>query len=135
MRGRLNTIEDFWNNVEKTDNCWNYLLYKSKKGYGQFSWKGKLVNAHKFSYELINSKVPDGMTLDHLCRNRKCVNPKHLEIVTRTENVMRGEGVCAKNKRKTHCKRGHKLSGSNLRLDKDGRHCRTCEKMWRDTYA
>ena len=70
--------------------CWNWEGSLTNDGYGICSYKGKNKVAHRLIYELINGKVPDGLQLDHLCRNRKCVNPDHLEIVTCKENVRRG---------------------------------------------
>lgn len=66
------------------------------------------------------------MTLDHLCRNRLCVNPEHLEVVSRGENVLRGVGVTAENKRKTHCAHGHEFTTENTYRYGNKRHCRTC---------
>ena len=71
------------------------------------------------------------MQLDHLCRNRKCVNPEHLEQVTHLENQIRGIGFIAKNIRKTHCDRGHPLNGNNLRMYKTRRVCRECKNLIR----
>ena len=82
------------------------------------------------SFALAGLRIPDGKELDHLCRNRKCVNPKHLESVTHRENILRGETIMAENARKTHCWRGHPLSGKNLKLKPNGhRQCRACAAM------
>ena len=84
----------FWAKVEKTSDinaCWNWLGAKTK-GYGNFSYGGrggKTVRAHRFSYILINGPIPDGLALDHLCRNTLCVNPAHLEAVTDRVNFLR----------------------------------------------
>lgn len=91
-------------------------------------------NAHRVGYELYVGKIPDGLMLDHLCRNRCCVNPKHLEPVTNLENVRRG--IAAQRNREirlamTHCKRGHPLSGDNLYINPGSgqRVCRSCRLM------
>lgn len=98
-------------------------------GYVQHPATRKTMPAHRYVYELHKGPIPPGLTLDHLCRVRDCVNPDHLEPVTRGENVLRGEGLSAKNKRKTHCLRGHLLSGSNLLvLPSGGRYCLACRK-------
>ncbi len=101
-------------------------------GYGRFCNRGRRVMAHRWAYESEVGPVPDGMELDHLCRNRGCVNHDHLEPVTARENVRRGIGPTADNARKTHCPRGHLLSGSNLvpsLLNKTGRRsCLECTR-------
>jgi hypothetical protein len=73
-----------------------------------------MVGAHRASYETFRGEISAGMTIDHLCRVRRCINPAHLEVVTAYENVMRGEGPTARQRRQTHCKRGHPLTEDNL---------------------
>jgi hypothetical protein len=77
---------------------------------------------------LLVGPIPEGKQLDHLCRNRACINPEHLEPVTAKENILRGESFSAKNARKTHCIHGHELSGDNLRILKHGRVCLECRR-------
>lgn len=115
----------------KESGCWNWIGVISPKGYGTFH---KVVNgihknlyAHRISYEYFRKKIPKGLTIDHLCRNRRCINPDHLEPLTIGENVLRGNTVSGINSRKTHCKHGHPLSGENLGIEKNGsRVCYTC---------
>lgn len=109
------------------DDCWYWTSTNHKDGYGQFKLNSKSCLAHRISYELFRGKIPIGLQLDHLCRNRKCVNPNHLEIVSNRENVLRGVSVCAINYKKTHCKHGHKFDEKNTYFNKNkNRRCRFC---------
>lgn len=139
MHGDPNTR--FWAKVEKTDGCWNWTAALSVGGYGRFNvetvfGRQRLVQAHRFSYELLIGPIPKGLQIDHLCRNRKCVNPTHLEPVTIRENILRGEGFSATNAVATHCLRGHVLAGENMRrVNGDGsRRCRQCDAIRSKAY-
>lgn len=108
------------------DKCW---LWKGGliSGYGTFKWNGERLRSHRLSYELFSGPIPEGLVIDHLCRKRNCVNPDHLEPVTLEENILRGNGLPARNKRKTHCLRGHPFSPDNVRIAPNGsRICRIC---------
>lgn len=127
-----NPIVRFWSKVDKrgeTD-CWVWLGGTSRSGYGYFYFTSvkRVVSAHRFAYELIVGKIPPDMTIDHLCRNRSCVNPAHMEVVTRGENVLRGTGITAKNLLKTHCPKGHPYSLENTYVMGKRRVCRTCHR-------
>lgn len=114
----------FWPKVNKTDTCWLWTAARTPDGYGSFD---KRV-AHRWAYENCVGPVPDCLELDHLCRVRHCVNPAHLEAVTRCENQRRSPvSAGGRNAAKTHCPRGHEYDESNTRIDADGsRRCRTC---------
>jgi len=126
----------FWSRVKILDNgCWEWQGGKNKDGYGTFSLeavngvRGRKL-AHVYAYEKSIGPFPHGLISDHLCRNHACVNPLHIEPVTLGENVLRGEGFAAVNKKKTHCPRGHPYSRDNLKITKLGhRLCRACIKM------
>ena len=131
---RLSAIERFCKYLSISETgCWEWNGCCGKDGYGQF-WDGKrLVKAHRFSYEYFNGiTIPDGLESDHLCRNRKCVNPNHIEPVTRSENIRRGvrvpnQNLGARQKAKTHCPKGHPYDNINTYLTPTGkRDCRIC---------
>lgn len=99
-------------------------------GYGQVLNQG----VHRILYEMVHGPIPKPLTLDHLCRVRRCVNPRHMEAVTLKENLLRGEGPPAQNARKTHCRRGHLLDDDNLdayALSKGRRACKQCRTIYR----
>lgn len=96
-------------------------------GYGRVRHAGAMWFTHRLAYTLLVGPVDKGLTLDHLCRVRACCNPTHLEPVTSVENTMRGEGVSARNARKTHCKRGHEFTPENTYANHNGRGCRRCK--------
>lgn len=103
--------------------CWLYVGARKPSGYAAIGNGGSVRNGHRLVYELLVGPIPSGMELDHLCRVRECVNPAHLEPVTRNENGRRA--------RKTHCKRGHEKSEANIYTSKRGiRHCRPCAALY-----
>ncbi len=115
--------------MDLSSGCWKWLGTMSAAGYGTFSIGGKNTYAHRVSYELHEGKIPDGLQIDHLCRNRRCVNPAHLDVVTTQENTRRGLLGKINNwkSKNTHCPSGHPYSGKNLRITKQGwRHCIIC---------
>lgn len=106
--------------------CWVWTGYITPKGYGNFKW-GKTTLTHRLAYAWLIGPIPRGhkiRTLDHLCRNRACCNPIHLELVPMRVNVLRGIGPIPENAKKTHCIHGHPLSGDNLIYRKEGRKSR-----------
>lgn len=101
------------------------------RGYGLVRTPLGVRKAHRVMWELMVGPIPDGKVLDHLCRNRGCVNPAHLEVVTQGENVLRGIGPVAVNARKTHCKNGHEFTEENTIIRREGwRGCRTCSREY-----
>lgn len=128
----------FWALVQITDTCW---LWEGSltDGYGKFEPTTHIYyRAHRYAYEMIVGPIPEGLTLDHLCRVRHCVNPSHLEPVSIGENNLRGESIAAQNARKTICKYGHPLDADNTWIvpSTGFRRCRTCARRntnaWRD---
>ena len=120
----------FWNHVGPLGlgECWDWIGARSNKGYGYFNAGEKRVRAHRFSYELYNGPISKVMTIDHLCRNRGCVNPTHLEVVTLQENISRGNSM--RTYRKTHCPAGHEYS----QLFSGRRYCRVCSAIRQREY-
>jgi len=117
--------------INKNSGCWEWQGSKDKDGYGFFGSLKWGKRAHRFSYLYFKGKLIPNLTIDHLCKNKSCVNPQHLEQVTVKENLIRAENQQSTiNTKKTHCKRGHLLKGYNL-IIKCGykRTCRTCSNM------
>ncbi len=124
-------VRRFWERVHKKgpDECWPWAQAVSSTGYGQFQLFHHRVLAHRFAYEMAYGAIPSGLQIDHLCRNRACCNPTHLEAVTLRENVLRGVGVTAVNARKTHCVNGHEFNEENTGYTPTGKRvCRACKR-------
>ena len=119
-------LKRFWAKVSKTKNCWLWIGAKDSDGYGNWSHSKKNVKPHRFSYELHIEKIPKGLVIDHLCRVRNCVNPKHLRAVSNRTNLAAGIGFTSTNLKKTHCPKKHPYSGSNLYRYKNARMCKQC---------
>ena len=110
--------------------CWLWNAATQPNGYGRYYSEGKVVFAHRWSYEHFAGPIPDGLVIDHVCRVRRCVNPDHLEPVTNQVNVLRGEGWAPANKAKIRCPGGHLYDVANTYVDAAGqRHCRACRRI------
>lgn len=128
---RGTVAERFWAKVDKSDvdGCWLWTGARDKLGYGRFSPQaGAHRSAYAVAYRLVVGPVPDGLELDHLCRNHGCVNPAHLEPVTHKENMLRGETFAASQASRTHCPQGHPYDEINTRRKKGKRECRRCDR-------
>lgn len=129
-------IEDRLREMLKVDHetgCHNWTGALSTSGYGGVAIGGhasKKVAAHRLAYELSKGAIPDGLVIDHLCRNKRCCNPDHLEAVTSRENTLRGESFAAAHAKRTHCPANHPYDEQNTRRDNRGRrHCIACIRI------
>lgn len=116
----------FWSRVTRghVADCWPWNGAMKASGYGIF----RKVRVHRVAFTLLRGPIPVDKTIDHLCRNRRCVNPSHMEIVTMKENTLRGNGITAQQARQTHCKHGHEFTPENISYVKKGRTCKQCRK-------
>lgn len=139
----MSSVDRFWAKVDKRgpDECWPWTGKARNRAtgahqYGRFAlWNAETLKydawlAHRLAYTLVVGPIPDGLTLDHLCKHTLCCNPAHMEPVTQAENVRRGDSPFAINARKTHCDGGHELAGDNLWVNpRNGqRRCKACAR-------
>lgn len=119
---------------KQPDGCWRWTGAKVASGYGSIRIDGRSLGAHRVAYMLFVGDIADGLQVDHLCRNRECVNPAHLEGVTQSENNRRSLSVSGTNRRKKRCKRGHSFDDENTYWWRGERSCRTCLRAHRREY-
>lgn len=119
--------------INKDTDCWEWKAEITHDGYGRYCYKYRRYMSHRFSYEIMIGPIPEGLQIDHLCRNRSCCNPEHLEAVTCKENLSRGLGcmpgvIVSANKRKAkiHCKYSHEFTPENTYTYKNKRSCKIC---------
>jgi hypothetical protein len=121
----------YFSHVAPVGDCLMWVGSTWPGGYGVFNYKGKKVLSHRFSYLINHGSIENGKVLDHICRNRLCVNTTHLRAVSRRENVTENSlSIQARNKAKTHCCRGHEFNKDNTYIKANGcRDCRECSKI------
>ena len=124
----------FESKINRTDHCWLWTGCVGTKGYGYARSDGRNALAHRVAWQMYRGEIPSGLQIDHLCRNRKCVRPEHMELVTIRTNVLRGIGLSAINARKTHCIRGHEFIGENVKIWNGYRLCVPCRKAYKHSY-
>jgi hypothetical protein len=123
--------DGFWSRVDKSggpDACWPWLGAVNAKGYGRRHLRGRLTLAHRAAHLFSKGEIPEGFTVDHLCRNRRCQNPLHLEAVPHRVNLLRGNTITAKSAATVACPRGHAYDVSNTAHRSGHRVCKTCDR-------
>lgn len=133
---KLTTMGRWYKSYERTKNCWVWTEVIGSNGYGRFWADGKLWLAHRFAFTLSGRLIPDGLVIDHICRNRMCVNPEHLRTLTSKENTLIGEGITAKRLRSPVCAKGHPWKPETTRINPKtyGRQCEICRSEGHKKY-
>lgn len=126
---RRDPIDRLVSKLDMSGQCWTFTGATNAAGYGMVSFQGKTRPAHRLAYELAVGAVPPDLDLDHLCRNRGCCNPDHLEPVTTRVNVLRGDSPSAHHATKTHCPKGHPYDEENTYRLGNERRCRICHRV------
>jgi len=130
----ITPLERFFTHVEIAD-CWEWTGGRTTPGgYGKFKYQYSTVLSHRWLWLELVGPIPDRMHLDHLCRNRKCCNPDHLEVVTARVNILRGAGLASMNAKKTACPQGHPFTAENTRTASGRRWCRPCGRARQRAY-
>lgn len=124
IRGRIK--------INPRTQCWEWMLGSNPAGYGRCRVLGRAHMVHRLSYSAFNGEIPEGLVIDHLCKNPKCVNPSHLETVTNRENTLRGESPIGRTMRTNSCRRGHPYTADSTHIDRDGsRRCLVCKRNYK----
>ena len=137
----MNRLYELFNHIDfDLRGCWIWRRAKTPAGYGEARLNGRTVYVHRVLFESAYGPVPEHLELDHVCRNRACCNPIHLEPVTHRENVLRGESPMAQLARATFCAAGHEFTPDNTISIRGGRRCRTCKRLrdrqyWRERFG
>jgi hypothetical protein len=137
MRRMRTPMERFLSKIVRSNaaGCWLWAGFVEKNGYGRIGLNGRMRWAHRVSYELFVGPIPEGLEIDHLCRNTRCVNPTHLEPVTHSENMSRSPHSAPDvHRAKTQCPKGHPYAGDNLVLYRNMRYCRECGRAHKKAY-
>lgn len=126
----LRCVDRYWAKVcvGKPWECWDWEGTINSDGYGVLHLHNRQYRAHRLAYEVQRGPIPEGLVIDHLCRNRRCANPFHMEPVQNGENIRRGVSPWAINARRTHCVHGHEFTPENTRHDKGKRYCLECKR-------
>jgi hypothetical protein len=122
-----------WFVPEPNTGCWLWMRSVKNSGYGQYRIGSRVFLAHRLLYEALIGPIPNGLTIDHLCRTKSCVNPAHMDPVTMGVNALRGDSPPSRNAHKTHCLRGHEFTPDNTakwRTKRNGRRCRECNRLY-----
>jgi hypothetical protein len=141
-RKRTPLAERFWPRVDKSGDCWVWTGTMTATGYGRIAnergEKPQSAWAHRVAYTLTKGPIPNGLVLDHLCRNTACVNPDHLEAVTQGENILRGHNPSVLRHHAGVCSQGHELTPDNMHMNghkKSGREAYVCAICKRERQA
>lgn len=129
-------FEKFWAQVDPSGDCWDWTGFKTSEGYGRLHWGDNSTFVHRLVWELMVGPIPPGLEIDHRCFNEGCVNPDHLEPVTRRENLLRRRGSKSRAFQftlRTHCPRLHPYDEINTHWTRKGhRQCKACWQVYRD---
>lgn len=128
MAAKRDAFERFSEKVNTDGDCWEWTASKKPFGHGRFKWNGTMGLAHRFAYEHLVGPIPDGHDVHHVCANPSCVNPDHLEPLTRKEHMRLGNTIPAARIAQTHCIHGHEFDEANTYIYKGNRNCRACNR-------